>query len=493
MADRLICSIDQGTTGTTVILLDAALKVRARVNQEFAQIFPRPGWVEHDPEAIWRSTLDTIARAVAQAGCAPEDIVGVGITNQRETTVVWDRATGAPIHNAIVWQDRRTRGQIQQLVEEGNEPMVQKKTGLVLDPYFSGTKIAWILDNVPGARKRAEAGELAFGTIDSFLLWRLTGGAAHATDVSNASRTLLMDLRTAEWDDDLLKLMRVPRAVLPTIRGNADHYGEVRGVPGLRDGTPVCGIAGDQQAALFGQACFAPGEAKCTYGTGAFLLMNTGDKVVPSAHRMLTTAAWRLDGKMTYALEGSAFIAGALVQWLRDGLGFFDSAAEIEALAGQVESSEGVVLVPALAGLGAPHWNPDARGVIWGLTRGTTRAHIARAALEAIALQNVDLLRAMERDLGAPLKRLKVDGGASANGLLMQLQADLLNRQIVRPEMTDTTALGAAMFAGLGAGLFSSLDDIHATWRADATYEPTMGAQARQELMARWAEGLRRV
>jgi glycerol kinase len=493
MAPRLICSIDQGTTGTTVILLDPQLKIHARVNEEFPQIFPRPGWVEHDPEAIWRSTLSTIAAACQQAGCAPEDIVAVGITNQRETTVVWDRATGQPIHNAIVWQDRRTRGQIQQLVEEGHEPMVQKKTGLVLDPYFSGTKIAWILDAVPGARKRAEAGELAFGTIDTFLLWRLTGGQAHATDVSNASRTLLMDLHTGEWDDTLLKLLRVPRALLPQIRGNAEHYGEVRGVPGLKDGTPVCGIAGDQQAALFGQACFEPGEAKCTFGTGAFLLMNTGERVVPSAHRMLTTAAWKLDGKITYALEGSAFIAGALVQWLRDGLGFIESAAQIEELAGQVESSDGVVLVPALAGLGAPHWNPDARGVIWGLTRGTTRAHIARAALEAIALQNVDLLGAMEKDLGQPLKTLKVDGGASANALLMQLQADLLGCQIVRPQMTDTTALGSALFAGLAAGIFSSLDDIRDTWTADATFTPNMGAKARQEMLARWAEGLRRV
>jgi glycerol kinase len=493
MNDRLICSIDQGTTGTTVILLDAQLQVRARVNQEYAQHFPRPGWVEHDPEDIWRSTLETIAAACAQAGCAPDDILAVGITNQRETTLVWERVTGKPIHNAIVWQDRRTRGQIQQLVEEGHEPLVQQKTGLVLDPYFSGTKIAWILDNVPGARQRAEAGELAFGTIDTFLLWRLTGGAVHATDVSNASRTLLMDLHTAQWDDALLKLMRVPRALLPEIRGNAEVFGTVRGIPGLKDGTPVSGMAGDQQSALFGQACFEPGESKCTYGTGAFLLMNTGSKVVPSAHRMLTTAAWRLNGQMTYALEGSAFIAGALVQWLRDGLGFFQSAAEIEDLARQVPSSEGVVLVPALAGLGAPHWNPDARGVIWGLTRGTTRAHIARAALEAIAMQNVDLLGAMERDLGQPLKTLKVDGGASANGLLMQLQADLLNCQIVRPEMTDTTALGAALFAGLGVGLFSSLDDIRATWKAAATFEPSMSAQARQEMMARWAEGLRRV
>jgi glycerol kinase len=493
MSDKLICAIDQGTTGTTVVLIDSELNVRARVNREFPQIYPRPSWVEHDPEAIWQTVLDTIAQAQSEAGVAPEAIAAVGITNQRETTVVWERDTGRPIHNAIVWQDRRTRGVIQQLRDEGHEAMVQQRTGLVLDPYFSGTKVAWILDQVDGARARAARGELAFGTIDSFLLWRLTGGQAHMTDVSNASRTLLMDLATGDWDDALLSLFDVPREVLPAIVGNSEHYGEARGVTGLPDGVPVCGMAGDQQAALFGQACFAPGDAKCTFGTGAFLLMNTGSEIVHSKHRMLTTAAWRVGGQMTYALEGSAFIAGALVQWLRDGLGFFSSAAEIEEMAGQVDSSDGVVLVPSLAGLGAPHWDPDARGVLWGITRGTTRAHIARAALEGIALQNVDILSAMEQDLGAPLKSLKVDGGASANALLMQLQSDLLDRPIVRPAMLDTTALGSGLLAGLAAGVFSDLDDIRDSWRADASFAPSMTSERRSELLALWKEGLRRV
>ncbi|TXD44531.1 glycerol kinase GlpK [Lujinxingia vulgaris] len=488
-----ICAIDQGTTGTTVIILDDALHVVGRVNEEFEQIFPKPSWVEHDPEAIWRSTCSTIKAAVAQAGVRPEEIVAVGITNQRETTVVWDGTTGEAIHNAIVWQDRRTRGRIQQFADDGHEPMVRERTGLILDPYFSGTKIEWILDQVGGARRRAEKGELKFGTIDSFLLWRLTGGKVHATDVSNASRTLLMNLHTGEWDDDLLELFRVPRAMLPEIVGNAEVYGHVEGIEGLADGTPICGMAGDQQSALFGQVCYQPGEAKCTYGTGAFLLMNTGDKPVMSRHRLLSTAAWKIDGKMTYALEGSAFIAGALVQWLRDGLGFFETAAEIEELAGKVESSDGVVLIPSLAGLGAPHWNPGARGVIWGLTRGTTRAHIARAALEAIALQNVDLLKAMEQDLGEELKVLRVDGGASANGLLMQLQADFLNREIVRPKMTDTTALGAALLAGLGAGIFSDFKEIRETWQEDARFKPAMSQQRRNMHLELWEEGLKRV
>lgn len=489
-----ICAIDQGTTGTTVIIIDQDLRVHARVNKEFPQIFPKPGWVEHDPEAIWSSTLETIALAQQQANLLPEDICAVGITNQRETTVVWERASGTPIHNAIVWQDRRTRGRIQSMQDEGLSELISERTGLVLDPYFSGTKIEWILDHVEGARARAVAGELAVGTIDSFLLWRLTQGASHKSDVSNASRTMLMDLETAQWDEQLLRLLRVPREVLPEITGNSELLGEVRGIKGLKDGTPICGMAGDQQAALFGQTCFEKGDAKCTYGTGAFLLMNTGEVPVHSSHRMLTTAAWRLPGKpMTYALEGSAFIAGALVQWLRDGLGFFEHAAEIEQLAGQVTSSEGVVLVPSLAGLGAPHWNADARGVLWGMTRGTTRAHIARAALEAIALQNVDILSAMEADLGAPLKTLRVDGGASANSLLMQLQADLLDRRIERPAMTDTTALGSALLAGLHVGVFKTLDDIQHSWEAEATFEPDMHDSARKTLMSLWAQGLRRV
>ncbi len=489
---RIICAIDQGTTGTTVILLDEGLNVVARVNQEFEQIYPQPSWVEHDPEAIWRSTITTIAQASRQANIAPGDIACVGITNQRETTVVWDRKTGAPIYNAIVWQDRRTSDRVKGLREEWEHP-VQQKTGLILDPYFSGTKVEWILDHVEGARARAERGELAFGTIDSFLLWRLTGGDVHKTDVSNASRTLLMDLSTGAWDSDLTDLFRVPQSLLPEIVSNSEVYGEVRGVEGLADGTPVCGMAGDQQAALFGQACFEPGSAKCTFGTGAFLLMNTGTDVVISDHRMLTTAAWKLGDETTYALEGSAFIAGAMVQWLRDGLLFFDSAPEIEQLAATVASSDGVVAVPALAGLGAPHWNPDARGVLWGMTRGTTRAHIARAVLEGIALQNVDILTAMESDFGAPLKVLKVDGGASQNDLLMQMQCDFLGTTIVRPKMVETTALGAALFAGLGAGIFTDLDDVRNTWKADRTFEPVMGDATREHHLALWAQALQRV
>lgn len=490
---QFICAIDQGTTGTTVVIVDEALRVRARVNEEFEQIFPQPSWVEHDPRAIWASTESTLAKAQAQAGIEPDQIAAVGITNQRETTVVWDRATGEPIHNAIVWQDRRTRGKIQQLVDNGYESMIQERTGLLLDPYFSGTKLQWILENVDGARARAERGELAFGTIDSFLVWRLTGGDVHVTDVSNASRTLLMDLERAQWDDELLQLFGVPRSMLPKIVGNAEVYGEVRGVKGLADGTPIAGMAGDQQAALFGQVCFEPGEAKCTYGTGAFLLMNTGTKPVVSEHRMLSTAAWRIGDQTTYALEGSAFIAGAMVQWLRDGLKIIDSAPEIEELARTVDSSDGVVAVPALSGLGAPHWNPSARGVIWGLTRGTTRAHIARAALEGIALQNVDILAAMESDFGKSLKVLRVDGGACQNDLLMQMQADFLDRTIVRPEMTETTALGSALLAGLGAGVFDDLEEIRQTWREERRFESSMGTVERARHMNLWNAGIDRV
>lgn len=488
-----ICAIDQGTTGTTVVILDDTLRVCARVNEEFEQIFPQPSWVEHDPEAIWASTESTLSEAQKQAGIGPGDISAVGITNQRETTVVWDRDTGEPIHNAIVWQDRRTRGRIQQLVDDGREPMIQKRTGLILDPYFAGTKVEWILDQVGGSRERARNGELAFGTIDSYLVWKLTGGDVHVTDVSNASRTLFMDLEEVRWDDELLELFGVPREMLPDIVGNSEVYGGVRGVEGLADGTPICGMAGDQQAALFGQICFEPGEAKCTYGTGAFLLMNTGTEPVSSDHRMLSTAAWQIDDETTYATEGSVFVAGAMVQWLRDGLGIIDDAAEIEDLARSVESSDGVVAVPSLSGLGAPHWDPQARGVIWGMTRGTTDAHIARAALEGIALQNVDVLDAMERDFGASMKVLRVDGGACQNDLLMQMQADFLNREIVRPEMTETTALGAALLAGLAVGIYTDLDEIRSTWREDRRFHPSMDADRRDQHLTLWKQGLERV
>ncbi len=488
-----ICAIDQGTTGTTVIILDDELVVRARVTEEFEQIYPKPSWVEHDPEAIWRSTQSTLAQAIEAANIDPEQIAGIGITNQRETTVIWDRNTGEPVHNAIVWQDRRTRGRIRQLVDDGKEPFVQERTGLILDPYFAGSKVEWILKNVDGARARAEKGELAFGTIDSYLVWKLTGGDVHVTDASNASRTLFMDLEKVQWDDELLEIFGVPRELLPRIVGNSEVYGEVRGVEGLADGTPICGMAGDQQAALFGQICFSPGEAKCTYGTGAFLLMNTGQKPVISDHRLLSTAAWQIDGETTYALEGSAFIAGAMVQWLRDGLGIIDEAPQIEALAESVEDTGGVVAVPSLSGLGAPHWNPAARGVIWGLTRGTTKAHIARAALEGIALQNVDILKAMEQDLGRSLKVLRVDGGACQNDLLMQMQADFLDREIVRPQMTETTALGAALLAGLAVGVFDDLEEIRTTWREERRFRAEMGTRKREKHLEAWRDGLSRV
>ena len=488
-----ICAIDQGTTGTTVVLLDEDLNVESRINREFEQIFPKPSWVEHDPEAIWESTLETLAEARADAGIGERDIVAVGITNQRETTVVWDRETGEPIHNAIVWQDRRTRGKIQGLKDSGVESQVQETTGLILDPYFSGTKIGWILDNVDGARGRAERGELAFGTIDTFLLWRLTGGEVHRTDVSNASRTLLMNLEEAEWDAEMLELFDVPRNMLPEITGNAEILGEVEGVEGLADGTPIAGMAGDQQSALFGQACFDEGEAKCTFGTGAFLLMNTGSEAVRSHHRLLSSAAWELDGERTYCLEGSAFLAGAMVQWLRDGLGIIDSASQVEQLARSVDSSDEVVVVPSLSGLGAPHWNPDARGVIWGMTRGTGRGHIARATLEGMALQNVDILTAMENDAGESLVELKVDGGASANDLLMQMQADFLDCEIVRPAVTETTALGAALLAGLGVGLFPDLEAIRETWEEEQRFDAEMDAQTRREHLELWKKGIDRV
>jgi len=490
---ELICAIDQGTTGTTVVLLDETLEVHARVTREFEQVFPKPSWVEHDPEAIWESTLETVARAREQARIDPDEISAVGITNQRETTVVWDRETGQPVHNAIVWQDRRTRGTVEQLKDEGLEPAIQETTGLVLDPYFSATKISWILDHVDGARDRAERGELAFGTIDSFLLWRLTSGDVHKTDVSNASRTLLMDIESGEWDDEMLGIFDVPRSMLPEITGNAERLGRVRGVEGLADGTPVCGMAGDQQAAMFGQVCFEEGEAKCTFGTGAFLLMNTGDEPVPSQHRLLSSAAWEIDGTRTYCLEGSAFLAGAMVQWLRDGLGIIDDAAEVESLAKSVDDNDGVVVVPSLSGLGAPHWDPDARGVIWGMTRGTEPAHIARATLEGIALQNVDILHAMESDAGDDLLQVKVDGGAASNDLLMQLQADFLDCEIVRPAFTETTALGAALLAGLGAEIYPDLESIRTTWERDHVFEPAMDSKTRREHLDLWQQGISRV
>jgi glycerol kinase len=482
---RHVIAIDQGTTGSTVLVLDERLQVRGRGYREFPQIYPRPGWVEHDPEAIWASVCAALGSALA--GVDPQSIAAIGITNQRETTVLWDRKSTKPVHPAIVWQDRRTAERCAELTAAGKAPRVRELTGLTIDPYFSGTKLSWLLHNVPGAAAAASAGDLAFGTIDSYLLWRLTGGAVHATDVSNASRTLLFDLHALAWSDELLELIGVPRAVLPEVVASSGTVGTTRGVPGLADGIPIAGLAGDQQSALFGQACFTPGDAKCTYGTGAFILMNTGDKPIASTAGLLTTVGWKLaTGELRYALEGSAFIAGAAVQWLRDGLGFFTSASEVEALAASVPDSGGVIVVPAFAGLGAPHWRPDARGAITGLTRGTTRAHIARATLEGIALQNVDILRAMERDAGRSLTVLKVDGGASANDLLMQFQSDVLGVEIARPELVETTALGAAFLAGLGTGVWKDQVQMKQTWREQKHFKPTADRRRVAEHVARW-------
>jgi len=499
---RHVIAIDQGTTGTTVLVLDEGLQVRGRGYQEFRQIYPRPGWVEHDPDDIWASVCAALAAALdptatgaaprASAGrIDPKSIAAIGITNQRETTVVWDRKTGKAIHNAIVWQDRRTAERCAALTAAGHAARVRELTGLTLDPYFSGTKLRWLLDNVPGASAAARAGDLAFGTVDSYLLWRLTGGAVHATDVTNASRTLMFDLHELAWSDELLALIGVPRGVLPSVIASSGSAGVTQGVPGLGDGIPIAGLAGDQQAALFGQACFAPGDAKCTYGTGAFILMNTGEAPIASRAGLLTTVAWQLaSGELRYALEGSAFIAGAAVQWLRDGLGFFTSAAEIEALAAKVPDSGGVIVVPAFTGLGAPHWRPDARGAITGLSRGTTRAHLARATLEGIALQNVDILRAMERDAGRPLTVLKVDGGASANDLLMQIQADVLGVEISRPDLVETTALGAAFLAGLGTGVWKDQRQVKQTWREQKRFHPTADRARVAEHLARWDQAV---
>jgi glycerol kinase len=482
---RYLLALDQGTTGSTALIIDRSLQVVAKANREFPQIFPQPGWVSHDPEAIWQSCLDAIAAVLAQSGIQGSEIAGIGITNQRETTVVWQRSDGRPIADAIVWQCRRTAAVCDQLRADGLAPRVRELTGLPIDAYFSGTKVAWLLDNVAGARQKAEAGELAFGTIDSFLVHRLSGGAVHVTDPSNASRTMLYDIRRRAWSAELCEMLRVPQQMLPEVKPSAAIYATTRGVPGLPDGIPLAGMAGDQQAALCGQLCLDAGMAKCTYGTGAFLLMQTGSQRVESRHGLLTTVAWQVGDDYCYALEGAVFIAGAAVQWLRDGLGIIEKVSEIEALAKQVPTSDGVVIVPALVGLGAPHWRHEARGLIAGLTRGTTRAHLARAALEGIALSCADLLDAMEKDLGRRLAELRVDGGAAANDLLMQIQADLLQCRVVRPQVIETTALGAAILAGVGIGWFSSLRDAQAAWRQDRTFEPGPESET-QDLKRLW-------
>jgi glycerol kinase len=497
---RFIVAIDQGTTGSTVLAFDESLALRGRGYREFPQHYPEPGWVEHDPEEIWKSVLGALADAIHLSGSTVEaaEIAALGITNQRETTLVWERATGRPLHRAIVWQDRRTADMCKKLKADGLEPLFREQTGLVLDPYFSGTKLAWLLDHVDGLRARAERGEVCFGTVDSYLVWRLTGGRAHVTDVSNASRTLLMNLETLAWSNELCGRLRIPRSVLPEIRPSAEIYGQTLGVPGLPDGVPVAGIAGDQQSALFGQGCFQRGEAKCTYGTGAFLLLNTGDRPVPSKNGLLTTVGWKLKDEVCYALEGSTFVAGAMVQWLRDGLGVIQTAREVEDLARSVPDSGGVVVVPALAGLGAPHWRPEARGLICGLTRGTTRAHLARAVLEGIALQIADLIGAMQSDAGVSLTSLNVDGGAASNDLLMQFQADVLGVDILRPAQVEATALGAAILAGLGIGIFKTVDDAartlaQVTQIGSAQYfRPKMARAQVDALLKRWRHAVER-
>ena len=486
-----VLALDQGTTSSRAIVFDPAGGIRAQAQQEFRQIFPQAGWVEHDPREIWQSQLATAREALAKAGLKAADLAAIGITNQRETAVVWDRRTGAPIHNAIVWQDRRTAPFCDALRHAGHADLVQQRAGLVIDAYFAGSKFRWILDHVPEARARAARGELAFGTVDSWLLWNLTGGRVHLTDRTNASRTLLYNLHTGTWDDDLLRLLDVPREVLPEIRSSSEVYGVT--APGVFD-TPVelAGVAGDQQAALFGQSCFQRGLAKNTYGTGCFMLMNIGTQPTPSRHQLLTTVAWQAGGQTEFALEGSVFIGGAVVQWLRDGLGLVKSSADIEALAATVPDCGGVYLVPAFAGLGAPHWDQYARGTMTGLTRGTTAGHVARAALEGIAFQVADVLAVMRQDSGLAMNELRVDGGACANNLLMQFQADILQVPVVRPRVIETTALGAAYLAGLATGFWKNRDEVQRSWQVDRTFEPQMGADEAAHRCARWAEALNR-
>ncbi|HEY63199.1 MAG TPA: glycerol kinase GlpK [Caldilineae bacterium] len=488
---RYLMALDQGTTSSRAIIFDEHGRIVSVAQKEFPQLYPRPGWVEHDPEAIWDSQIAVAREALDRADLQARDLAGIGITNQRETTIIWDRETGKPIHNAIVWQCRRTAAMCDDLRARGLADAIRQKTGLVVDAYFSGTKIAWLLDNVPGARERAERGDLAFGTVDTFLIWRLTGGRVHATDYSNASRTMIFNIHSLDWDDDLLRELRIPRAILPEVRPSSGMFGE--SAPDVFGAAvPIAGVAGDQQAATFGQACFTPGMAKNTYGTGCFMLLNTGKQAVPSRRGLLTTIAWGLGEGVTYALEGSIFIAGAAVQWLRDGLGIIATAAETEELAGSVSDTGGVYFVPAFVGLGAPYWDPYARGVIVGLTRGTTRAHLVRATLEAICYQTRDVVDAMVADAGISLQALRVDGGAVANNLLCQLQADLLGVPVQRPVVTETTALGAAYLAGLAVGVWSGQDEIAAQWQVDREFSPGMSAAERDRLYAGWQRAVER-
>lgn len=489
--EQYILALDEGTSSCRAIVFNKKGEPCATAQREFPQIFPKPGWVEHDPNEIWSSQASVIAEVITTLDINGKNIAGIGITNQRETTVVWDAETGEPLYNAIVWQDRRTAELCDKLKAEGKSDLIHKKTGLLIDAYFSGTKIKWILDNVEGARQRAEQGKLRFGTIDTWLVWKLTRGEVHCTDVSNASRTMLFNINTLDWDDELLDMLDIPRSMMPRVCSSSEVYGHTKTTIFAHE-VPIAGIAGDQQAALFGQQCTEPGMMKNTYGTGCFLLMNCGNKPIFSKNNLLTTIGWQLDGKVTYALEGSIFVGGSVVQWLRDGLRLIHVSSEIEALAASVADTGGVYFVPALTGLGAPWWDQNARGTITGLSRGTTAAHIARAALEGIAFQTYDIAEAMEKDAGLKLRELKVDGGASRNNLLMQFQSDILSSRVVRPTVTETTARGAAYLAGLAVGYWKSLDDISGQWEADRCFEPQQSQEYADKAVAGWRDAVRR-
>ena len=485
MTSSYILSLDQGTTSSRSIVFNHKGDIISVAQKEFAQIYPFPGWVEHDATEIWSSQISTLGEVLAKAAITINQIAAIGITNQRETTVVWDRTSGKPIYNAIVWQDRRTADDCDTLVKAGYANIIQEKTGLIIDAYFSATKLKWIPDQVPDAREKAERGELAFGTIDSWLVWNLTGGKVHVTDVSNASRTMLYDIHSGQWDEELLTLFSIPRSVLPEVKSSSEVYGLTGNiVPG--SSIPIAGIAGDQQAALFGQMCIQPGMVKNTYGTGCFMLMHTGEKAFKSKNNLLTTVAWRIGNKTEYALEGSVFIAGAAVQWLRDGLNIIHTSGEIETIVGDMEDSDGVYVVPAFAGLGAPYWNPHARGSIFGLTRGSNRGHIAKAVLDSIAYQTYDVLKSMEADTGIDIAELRVDGGATVNNRLMQFQSDILNTKVVRPRITETTALGAAYLAGLAVGFWPDVETIQRQWQVERTFSPAMDPDHRNENIAGW-------
>ena len=488
---KFILALDQGTSSSRAILFDYEGQIRSVAQKEFTQIFPQPGWVEHDPMEIWSSQAAVIAEAITKVGVNGLSIAGIGITNQRETTIVWDAKTGEPVYNAIVWQDRRTSGFCDSLKEQGLTEKIREKTGLIIDAYFSATKLRWILENVEGARERAERGELRFGTVDTWLIWMLTRGEVHVTDVSNASRTMLFNIHNLDWDGELVELFDIPVSMMPKVCSSSEVYGYTKTTIFASE-VPISGIAGDQQAALFGQMCIEPGSVKNTYGTGCFLLMNSGNKPIMSKNQLLTTVAWKIGDEVNYALEGSIFVAGSVVQWLRDGLKIIDSSSEVEALAASVPDNGGVYFVPALTGLGAPHWDQYAKGLIYGITRGTTTAHIARAALEGIAFQTMDIVQAMEKDAGISLKELKVDGGASRNNLLMQFQADVLNTKVIRPEVTETTALGAAYLAGLAVGYWKDLGEIKKQWKAERTFLPEAEPKSVENMIDGWYDAIQR-